>query len=118
MVQKTAEPERHFRVLRPEVLSLQGMQKYRPVCTSGKNTGVTGHFQPHVLCVLVAQLCLTLCDPMVCSPPGSSVHGVFQARILQWVTMLTPGDSGIEPGSPALQVDSLPSEPLGSPILE
>ena len=32
----------------------------------------------------VAQLCLTLCDPMVCSPPGSSVHGIFQARVLEW----------------------------------
>ena len=33
--------------------------------------------------VLVAQLCLTLCDPMDCSPPGSSVHGILQARILE-----------------------------------
>ena len=32
----------------------------------------------------VAQSCLTLCDPMDCSPPGSSVHGIFQARILEW----------------------------------
>ena len=32
----------------------------------------------------VAQLCSTLCDPMDCSPPGSSVHGIFQARILEW----------------------------------
>ena len=32
----------------------------------------------------VAQLCLTLCDPMDCSPPGSSVHGIFQARGLEW----------------------------------
>ena len=32
----------------------------------------------------VTQLCLTLCDPMDCSPPGSSVHGIFQARILEW----------------------------------
>ena len=32
-----------------------------------------------------AQLCLTLCDPMDCSPPGSSVHGIFQAGILEWV---------------------------------
>ena len=32
----------------------------------------------------VTQSCLTLCDPMDCSPPGSSVHGVFQARILEW----------------------------------
>ena len=35
--------------------------------------------------VLVAQLWLTLCDPMDCSPPGSSVHGILQARILEWV---------------------------------
>ena len=33
------------------------------------------------------QLCLTLCNPMDCSPPGSSVHGVLQARILEWVAM-------------------------------
>ena len=33
----------------------------------------------------VAQSCLTLCDPMYCSLPGSSVHGIFQARILEWV---------------------------------
>ena len=32
----------------------------------------------------VAQLCPTLCDPMDCSPPGSSIHGVFQARVLEW----------------------------------
>ena len=34
-----------------------------------------------------AQLCLTLCDPVDCSPPGSSVHGIFQARILEWVAI-------------------------------
>ena len=33
------------------------------------------------------QLCPTLCDPMNCSPPGSSVHGILQARILEWVAM-------------------------------
>ena len=36
---------------------------------------------------LVAQSCPTLCDPLDCSPPGSSVHGMFQARILEWVVM-------------------------------
>ena len=35
----------------------------------------------------VAQLCPTLCDPMDCSPPGSSVHGIFQARVLEWVAI-------------------------------
>ena len=37
------------------------------------------------MCVLVIQSCLTLCDPLDCSPPGSSVHGILQARILDWV---------------------------------
>ena len=63
---------------------------------------------------LVAQLCLTLCSPMDCSPPGSSVHGILQARILEWVAIPFPGDLpnlGIEPVSPALQMDSLLSEP-------
>ena len=39
------------------------------------------------VCVLVAQLCLTLCNSMDCSLPGSAVHGIFQARILEWVAM-------------------------------
>ena len=40
------------------------------------------------MCVFsVAQLCLTLCNPMDCSPPGSSVHGILQARILEWVAI-------------------------------
>ena len=62
---------------------------------------------PHVLC-LVAQSCPTLCDPI----------GILQARILEWVACPLPGDlpnPGIEPRSPALQVDSLPSEPPGKP---
>ena len=47
----------------------------------------------------VAQLCLTLCDPMDCSPQGSSVHGISEARILEWLAYSTPGDlpdSGIK----------------------
>ena len=36
----------------------------------------------------VTQSCPTLCDPMDCSPPGSSVHGILQARILEWVAIL------------------------------
>ena len=38
-------------------------------------------------CCSVTQLCSTLCDPMNCSPPGSSVHGILRARILEWVAM-------------------------------
>ena len=40
-----------------------------------------------IMQVLVTQSCPTLCDPMDCSPPGSSVHGTFQARILEWVAI-------------------------------
>ena len=64
----------------------------------------------------VAQLCLTLCDPMDCNLPGSSVQGISQVGILEWVAFPSLGDlleSGIEPGSAAMQVDSLPSEPSG-----
>ena len=43
--------------------------------------------QLHFVKVLVAQLCLTLFDPMDGSPPGSSVHGILQARILEWVAI-------------------------------
>ena len=67
---------------------------------------------------LVAQLCPTLCNPMDCSLPGSSVHGILQARILEWVAISSPGDSldsEIKSGSPALRADSLPSEPQRSP---
>ena len=39
------------------------------------------------VCVLVPRSCPTLCDPMDCSPPGSSVHGILQARILEWVAI-------------------------------
>ena len=62
-----------------------------------------------VLRVLVAQSCPTPCDPLECCPPGSFVHGIFQARILEWVSMSFPGylpDPGIKPRSPALQANS------------
>ena len=69
--------------------------------------------------VLVPQSCLTLYDPVDCSPPGSSAHGILQARTLEWVPFPSPGDHpnpGIEPRYPVLQADILPSEPPGKPI--
>ena len=49
-----------------------------------------------MLC-LVTQSCLTLCDPMNCSPPGSSLHGILQARILEWVSVSSSrGDCMLE----------------------
>ena len=68
--------------------------------------------------VLVTQSCPTLCDPMDCSPSGSSVHRILQARILEWVAFPSPGDlpnPGIQPRSPTLQSHSLPAEPPGKP---
>ena len=68
----------------------------------------------------------TLCDPKDCSPPGSSVHGILQARILEWVAMpssrrifllLDLPDPGIYPVSPALQVDCLPLSRQGNPSI-
>ena len=63
------------------------------------------------------QSCPTLCNPMDCSPPGFSVHGILLARTLEWVAILFSRDlpdPGIEPRSPALQADSLPFELQGS----
>ena len=60
----------------------------RPWDSPGKNTGVGCHFLLQCMKVKieseVAQSCPTLSDPMDCSPPGSSVHGIFQARVLGW----------------------------------
>ena len=71
-----------------------GWQPTRLFCpwdSPGKNTGVGCHFL--LQCMKVksenedAQSCLTLRDPMDCSLPGSSVHGIFQARVLEWVAI-------------------------------
>ena len=70
--------------------------------------------------VVVTQSCLTLCNPLDYRPLGSSVHGIFQAKILEWETIsYFKGSShlGMEPGSPVLQPDSLPSELLENPVL-
>ena len=59
-----------------------------PWDSPGKNTGVGCHFLLQCMKVKsereVSQSCPTLCDPMDCSLPGSSVHGIFQARVLEW----------------------------------
>ena len=87
-------------------------------------------------CVLVSQSCLTPCDPMDCSPPGSSIHGTLQARRLEWLAISflrgwnSPGKKtgvachfllegifltqGLNPGLPHCK-QTLPSEPPGKP---
>ena len=54
-----------------------------------------------------------LCDPVVCSPPGSSVHGILQARILEWVAMPPPGDLP----NPGIKPVSLTSTCIGRKVL-
>ena len=84
------------------------------------------------VCVLVTQSCLTLCDPMECSPPDSSVHRILQARVLERVAISSSrgsswrritGGNGAQGGNPGLlcllhwQVGSLCTEAPGNPIL-
>ena len=72
-----------------------------PWDSPGKNTGVGCHFLLQCMKVKseseVAQLCPVLSDPMDCSPPGSSVHGILQARVLEWgaiaFSQKVPGDT-------------------------
>ena len=97
------------------------------------------YLHTHTQACSYAQSCLTLCDPMDCSLPGSSAHGIFQARTLGTVVCQAPlsiglsrqelwselpcphprdlPNPGIEPGSPALEADSLPPEPPGKPYI-
>ena len=75
----------------------------------------------YMMKVLVDQSCLILCDPMDCSPPGSSVHGISQKEYWSGLPFHSPEnfpDPGIEPGSPTLQADSLSSELPGKPKRE
>ena len=77
---------------------------------------------PNDVCALSVQLHRTLCDPVVRSPPGSSVHGILQARILEWVAVpCSRGSSPPRDGTCLLhllhwQVGSLPLAVLGSPL--
>ena len=76
------------------------------------------------MCVCVCSVALScpiLCDPMDCSLPGSSVHGILQARMLEWVAVSysrdlpDPGIKPEFPASPALAGRFFTTEPLGSP---
>ena len=69
------------RLLSPEISEWMGSVEYRArfcVYVSSKGLKVSK---------LIAQLCPSLCDPMDCNPPGSSVHGILQARTLEWVAI-------------------------------
>ena len=70
---------------------LQPTRLPRPRDSPGKNTGVGCRFLLQCMKVKseseVAQSCPTLSDPMDCSLPGSTIHGIFQARVLEWGTI-------------------------------
>ena len=71
------------------------------------------------MCAKSLQSCLTLCDPVHCSPPASSIHGIFQARILEWVAIsFSRGPSWPRDRTPVshTEADALLSEPPGNPI--
>ena len=68
--------------------------------------------------VRIIQSCPTLCDPVDCSSPGSSVYGIYRQEYQSRLPFPSPGDlpdPAMEPGSPALQADSLPLEPPRKP---
>ena len=88
---------------------------------SSKNVA---HEYNGTLHALHAQLYPTLCDPMDCSPPGSSVRGTTPARIVEWVAISSSGDlpnSGSKPAFPVVPVWAggfFTTEPSGTPTLE
>ena len=93
-------------------------------------TWLSETFKQYVACILslldcvCAQSCPTLGDPMDCSPPGSSVHGIFQARTLAWIAVFFsrgsswPRDWTESLASQALAGGFLPWSRLGSPLLD
>ena len=72
------------------------------------------------VCFVLSRVRLSA-TPLDCSPPGSSIHGIFQVRVLEsGLPFPSPGnlpDPGIEPRTPTLQADALPSEPPGKPSI-
>ena len=85
-----------------------------------------GEWEKNIECIYTMQRCAnspqscpTVCDPVDCSPPGSSLHGILQARVLEWVVAsLLQGifpTQGLNLSLLHWLVDSLPSEPRGKP---
>ena len=103
---------------RPEHVKHNKMKsnKMKGACTVIINLS---SFSSYKLLLLFSHYVQQFCDRIDCSPPGSSVHGILQARILEGLPFPPPGhlpDPGIKLRSPALQADSLPSQPPGKPL--
>ena len=98
-----------------ERLGSSTLQPHTPLCSSLPSGCSCVVSLICCCCCLDAQSCLTLCDSMDCKQPGSSVHGITQARIMEWVVISFSGGSSrpsdetcISCKSPALQSKSLP----------
>ena len=82
---KGASPLPSLHIVTKDLLDSTGSSTQYPVVTyMGKESEKEQRFFCEGLAI---QSCLTLCDPMDCSPPGSSVHGILQARILEWIAI-------------------------------
>ena len=78
------------------------LKEVQPIADSQKNHTLLLSSYSRISCMSyevkwreVAQSCPTLCDPMDCSPPGSSIHGIFQARVLEWGAIAFSGATTI-----------------------
>ena len=92
-----------------------------PWDSPGKNTGVVCHFLLQFVKVKseseVTQSCPTLSDPLDCSPPGSSVHGIFQARAVEWDAISFSGTTAIKLSKSSLTgTQVLRHKPAASPF--
>ena len=96
----------------------EGVEEREHSYTVGGNVNWYSHYGRQYSESEVAQSCPTLCDPVDCSPQGSSPMGFSRQEYWSGLPFPSPGDlpdPGIEPRSPALQADTLPSEPQGKP---
>ena len=72
----------------------KGVEKREPIYIVGRNVNWCSHYdKQYVLRAQLLQSCPALCYPIDCSPPGSSVHGILQAKILEWAAMPSSGCS-------------------------
>ena len=99
----------------PTLGLFEGQEGHVP-SVRAETRSIASKFDDVCVYLLVTPSCLTLCNSMDCSPSGSSVHGILQARKLEWVAIPFSRWSifpiqAFEPRSPAFQVDSLLSEP-------
>ena len=88
----------YFEKVREKDMEGESARLLRPWDSPGKNTGVGCHFLLQCMKVKseseVAQLCPILSGPMDCSLPGSSAHGILQARVLEWAAIAFSGEYG------------------------